>query len=129
MTRGERLNNPGNIRHNPSVIWQGQALDQPDPAFVKFIDPQHGFRAMAEILNNYKNRDGVLTYAGAISRYSPPSENDTADYITDVCKACGVQPGDDFVVGFPLLRAITDHEQGVPNIFTDDMINQGIALL
>ena len=129
MTREESLCNPGGIEIEPGVTWQGQALDQPDPTFVKFIDMAHGVRAMAVVLTNYKVRDGVLTYAGAITRWAPPASNNTQAYIEAVCQACNVQSGDDYVVDFCLLRAICDHENGRPNTITDDDITQGLALV
>ena len=129
MTRGERLNNPGNIRHVPDTDWQGQTLEQPDPSFVQFTDPVYGIRAIARILHAYENQ-GIHTLAEAIDRWAPPNENNSAAYVSDVCARCGVGPDD--VVSLhdilpQLIKAIIQHENG-ECIYSDTQIAQGIAL-
>jgi len=129
MTRGERNNNPGNIRHVPGVDWVGQAATQADDAFVRFTDPIYGIRAITRIMKSYE-RQGIETVADVIDRWAPPNENNSEAYVTDVCNRCGVQPDDrvDFVAIMPnLIKAIIHHENG-ENIYTDEQINQGIAL-
>lgn len=129
MTRGERNNNPGNIRHVQGVTWRGQSVDQPDDAFVTFDDPVYGIRAIVRIMRSYE-RQGLNTIAEAIDRWAPPNENNSDAYVTDVCTRIGCEPDDhvDFnAVMAQLVKAIIHHENG-ENIYTDDQVNQGIAL-
>lgn len=129
LTRGERNENPGNIRHVSGVTWQGQSANQTDESFVQFDDPIYGIRAIARIMKSYE-RQGLDTIAEAIDRWAPPNENNSVAYVNAVCKACGVEPDDkvDFDAIMPqLVKAIIVHENG-ENIYSDDQINQGIAL-
>ena len=128
LTRGEALNNPGNLRHGQP--WEGLAAVQTDPEFCGFISPEYGFRAMAKVIATYGKRGGH-TLAAAISKWAPPTENDTAAYIKDVSAECGVSadtPIDLTGQILPtLLKAVTRHEQG-GFIYTDAQIAQGISL-
>jgi len=129
MTRGERNNNPGNVRHVVGVTWQGQCATQTDDAFVQFTDAVYGIRAISRIMKSYE-RQGLNTIAEAIDRWAPPNENNSEAYVNDVCTQCGVQPDDhvDFAAIMPqLVKAIIHHENG-GNIYSDAQINQGIAL-
>lgn len=126
--RGVRNFNPGNIRHS-STVWQGQAASQTDPDFVQFVSSEFGIRAIVKILRSYKAA-GIRTIAGAIARWAPSTENDTAAYVTAVCAQCGVGPADivDLEVLMPILvRAIIQRENG-EQPYTDAEINAGIAL-
>lgn len=126
VPRGIRNNNPGNIRHGDQV-WQGQALNQDDPAFVQFSSPEYGIRAIAKILDTYQ-REGITTISQAIERWAPPSENDTDAYIKAVCIStnCAFDaPLADNIPG--VIKAIIQHENG-EQPYTDDQINAGITL-
>ena len=112
--RGIRNNNPGNIRHSGSQ-WQGMAAQQTDPAFVQFVAPEYGIRALAKLLINYATRDGLNTVRQIISKYAPSNENDTDAYAQAVARALGVNP--DTVISVPqhlnaLVEAIIQHENG-----------------
>lgn len=75
-TRAWRNMNPGNIRYSEFTRRMG-AIGQAG-GFAVFPDEQTGMRAIGELLrSNSYNR---LTIAGAISRYAPPTENNTAAY-------------------------------------------------
>ena len=129
MTRGIANNNPGNIRHVLGVTWQGQAPVQTDPAFVDFIDPVWGIRAIVRIMRAYK-KEGLNTIAEAIDRWAPPNENNSTAYVADVCSHIGCLPNDflDFDTVMPdLVKAIIKHENG-EQPYTDDQISRGIAL-
>ena len=113
-TRGIRLNNPGNIRKGV-VRWVGQTSLQPDPAFVQFIAPAYGFRAMVKLFLTYRGR-GLGTVREIISAWAPETENDTAAYIADVADRSGFHPDAPIDVRDPataiaLAYAITLHEQ------------------
>ncbi len=127
-TRGIRNNNPGNIRSG-SADWEGMSPTQSDPSFVQFTSPEYGIRAMAVILNTYMNNYGLDTVSSIINRWAPPSENDTAAYISDVAGQMGVDPNQPLdQSNMPaLVSAIITHENGF-NPYTSAQIDQGVAL-
>ncbi len=128
MTRGLRNNNPGNIRKNITK-WLGLADNQTDPDFFQFATPEYGIRAMAVTLNTYMTRYGLNTIRGMISRWAPPSENDTEAYIAAVAKDAGVGP-DDVIndANLPdIVAGIIKHENGL-NPYSDDTINNAVAM-
>lgn len=114
--RGERNNNPGNIRHS-AAKWQGQAKEQADPAFVTFTSPQFGIRALVRTLLTYSTTHGLTTVRGIIGRWAPPNENDTGAYVAAVARAVGVGADakldvDTLGVMLPLVTGIITHENG-----------------
>lgn len=125
-TRGLRNNNPGNIRLGTD--WQGMAANQTDPDFVQFISPEYGIRAMAKILDTYLS-EGVDTIRSIITRWAPPSENDTQAYIDDVSSTTGIPPDQTVTSAqFPvLIGAIIQHENGI-NPYTSQVIDAGVAM-
>ena len=129
MTRGERNNNPGNIRFVRGVTWIGQSTDQTDPQFVQFTDPLYGIRAIARIMRSYK-RQGLNTLGDAIDRWAPPNENNSQAYVDDVCMRCDKAADetvdfDDIMTG--LVKAIIFHENGEVT-YSYDEIKIGIGL-
>lgn len=126
LSRGLRLNNPGNIRKGQS--WQGMSVDQPDNAFIKFSSPQYGFRAMAHIFRAYRAR-GIVTIRQIITTWAPPKENDTTAYINAVVSRMNSYP--DYKVSdsdfLELAKAITKQEQGIQP-FDDATILEGLNL-
>lgn len=85
MTRGLRNKNPLNIRKN-NTKWQGLAEEQNDKSFFVFVAPEWGYRAAIRTLQNYQRMYGLTTIRDWISRWAPPRENDTENYIAFVCK-------------------------------------------
>ncbi|MDR0937987.1 MAG: structural protein P5 [Mediterranea sp.] len=87
MARGLRNNNPGNIRNSDATDWKGEvaAADKRDDAFEEFKDIAHGYRALIRLLQNYRRKWGCRTIGDFIRRWAPPSENNTAGYISRVC--------------------------------------------
>ena len=130
MTRGLRNNNPGNIRDD-GTAWEGLATPRNDGTFLVFTDPVYGIRAMGRILSNYVNADGVTpSVTGIVSRWAPPSENDTASYIADVARKLGVDPNAPFDLSSalgPLVAALISHENAL-NPYSDAQIAHGLAL-
>lgn len=129
MTRGEANNNPGNIRHVPGVLWQGQSLRQNDSAFVQFDDPAYGIRAIVRIIRSYENR-GIDTIQKAIDRWAPPNENNSEAYVADVCVRCNVTPDEPVSlesIMVLLVTAIIYHENGECP-YSADQISKGIAI-
>ncbi|MEI5638059.1 MULTISPECIES: virion protein [unclassified Pseudoalteromonas] len=84
--RGIRNNNPLNIEAGEN--WVG--LAGTDGRFAVFETAEHGIRAAARILRTYAKKYGITNVAGIISRWAPPVENDTANYIDFVSKRAGV---------------------------------------
>lgn len=113
IPRGIRNNNPGNIRHGKSK-WQGMAAQQTDAAFVQFISPEYGIRALSHILDSYAAR-GLNTVRKIINTFAPPIENDTGAYVQAVADALGVTPDTILSVAnvkVDLVAAIIRHENG-----------------
>ena len=84
-SRGLRNNNPGNIRISKDK-WQGLKAKQTDKSFFQFISIEYGYRALIRTLQNYRKLYGCQTIADFIKRWAPENENNTAGYITRVCK-------------------------------------------
>lgn len=82
--RGLRNCNPLNIRHSESV-WQGLRAQQTDSAFVQFTSLAWGFRAAFCVMRTYLLRHRLWTVEAIITRWAPPTENDTERYIQLVC--------------------------------------------
>ena len=89
--RGIRNNNPLNIRRNPANQWQGLRPVQADKLFCQFKAMKWGLRAAIKLLDNYIRR-GAQTPRQIISRWAPPSENDTASYVRKACQRAGLDP-------------------------------------
>ena len=130
MTRGERNNNPGNIRLT-SAAWVGKlpSDQQTDSAFVRFDSAENGVRALTVLLRNY-SRQGYRTVAQIIGRYAPPNENATFAYASQVARALGVATNvpldlNDRDTLFRLVRAIIAHENGRVS-YSDAQITAGI---
>lgn len=88
MTRGYKNNNPGNIRLNPLIQWDGE-IDGNDVAFVTFKSMPYGIRALMKLLLNYQKR-GYNTISKILNRYAPPSENNTSNYIGIISSKMGI---------------------------------------
>jgi hypothetical protein len=88
MTRGFKNNNPGNIRLNPLIQWDGE-IDGNDVAFVTFKSMPYGIRALMKLLLNYQKR-GYNTISKILNRYAPPSENNTSNYIGIISSKMGI---------------------------------------
>lgn len=135
--RAARNRNPGNIETGEP--WRGLAgikdmtADQRgEHRFCVFIAPEWGFRALAIIIRNYRDRYGLLSVRDIISRYAPSNENDTAAYVKHVCDAMGVEPDkaldlDDALTLEDLCRAIAVHESGGWFFKTPDL-EKGVAM-
>jgi len=137
--RGIRNNNPGNLEWGEP--WQG--LDpngrSKDSRFCVFKTAAWGIRAMCRTLITYYDKYGIDTVRGAITRWAPPTENSTADYINIVSAAMGVSPSarlnfHDYDVLRPMIEAIIRHENGpgplkTPNTwYNSTTIDEGMRL-
>ena len=130
VTKGIRLNNPGNIERGEK--WLGLSADQPDARFCKFDAPEYGIRAICKIIRNYGKKYGINTVQGIINRWAPPSENPTGAYVQNVAKWAGV-PADapldlsapDVLAG--LAKGITRQENGVQP-YPDQVVEAGVKM-
>jgi len=108
------INNPGNLRpSNPP--WNGEK--GAFRGFAVFDSMPLGIRALCKQLMAYQDRYGIDTVREAITRWAPPSENDTDSYIHFVCHILEVEPDDklDFhtqSVLFWMVVAIGEQENG-----------------
>ena len=93
MTRGERNQNPLNIRRSEKTRWLGQAKRQCDREFVQFQRLLFGFRAAFRILRTYIKLHGLTTLKDIIYRWAPPEDgNNTLSYIDIVSERSMVKP-------------------------------------
>lgn len=85
MTRGLRNNNPFNIKYSPKNLWKGKIPDDKklDRIFEEFNSLHMGIRAGVLLIAGYINR-GYDTVWQIISRFAPPSENDTRSYLKNL---------------------------------------------
>lgn len=94
VPRGLRNCNPLNIRKS-STQWKGK-VEGNDTAFETFSDIFYGCRAAILNLRSHLERDRKLmlhtTIASEITRWAPPSENDTVRYIEFVCSNMKMTP-------------------------------------
>lgn len=128
MPRGIRNNNPGNLNF---VGQPGSHLEHHVNArFAAFNTMAEGVGALAQQLRRYAAR-GVDTVRGIISKYAPPSENNTGAYIASVARALGVNPDahlnlNSNSVLHQLIAAIAAIENG-RGYLTDAQIDTGLA--
>lgn len=113
--RGLRNNNPLNIRKGNN--WQGERKPQTDPAFEEFETMELGLRAAFIIIRGYV-RKRIDTPTAIVSRWAPPTENDTSRYLTFVCNhaqliASRSLKWSDKNALCRLLRAMAQYECGV----------------
>jgi hypothetical protein len=126
-SRGIRNNNPGSIRKSQTT-WAGQTPTQSDPAFVQFIAPEYGIRAMAKVLKSYFSR-GTDTIEKVISTWAPATENNTTAYIASVAKNSNLAANAKLSAADlgKIIPAIIQHENGAQP-YSLDIINKGISL-
>lgn len=101
MTRGQRNNNPLNIRHGKSR-WEGRTRVQTDAEFVTFKSMAYGYRAAWKLMETYRLRlmQAGMSYTleNIIHRWAPLEDNnDTQAYLRTVIrlldyKVAGRQP-------------------------------------
>jgi hypothetical protein len=81
-----RRNNPGDLRHCPHCSHEGIGPDD-----IGTIDTiEHGWEDLERQLGLYADKQYSLQVA--INQYAPPSENDSARYLTNICIGLGMTP-------------------------------------
>ena len=132
LTFGERLNNPLNIRRVRGQLWKGEeALPQKgsgEGAFCKFSSLEWGIRAAFCLLRTYQNKYKAVCIEDIISRWAPPTENDTRKYICDLCRLTGFGGRERLTEEqWPrLVRAMALIESGA--VLSEETIEQGYKL-
>ena len=112
--RGIRNNNPGNL----NFVGQTGATREtgPNGRFAVFQTAEEGLQALAHQLRLYSQR-GINSVRAIISKFAPPSENNTQAYINSVSKRLGVDANSALDVNDPrvmqgLMDAIIKVENG-----------------
>lgn len=106
---------PAPIRaNNPGAMMPGGKL-------ATYPTMQAGLDSMDTNLQSY-GKQGVNTLAGVISKWAPPSANNTPAYIQDVSQRLGLQPNQQIDLSNPLVRhaisaGIALHENGPGGVF------------
>lgn len=140
-SRGILNHNPGNLRKS-STKWRGQAPEaqQTDPAFIVFLAPVWGLRALMKVLLTYQKKYGLKTVGEIIHRWAPPSDNNPTDKYAEFCaRAMGVKTTQAIILSRPstliaLARAIVRFENGVAikpapvHWYSDDLYAKAAAL-
>lgn len=112
--RGIRNNNPGNLNY---VGQPGATRESgPNGRFAVFQTAEEGLVALARQLRLYAQR-GINSVRAIISKFAPPTENDTQAYIESVSKRLGVDANASLNVNDPrvmqgLMDAIIKVENG-----------------
>lgn len=115
LPRGLRNNNPLNIRHDKKNHWLG-LYGADEAGFCIFHKMWYGYRAALILFRNYADYYGCETVEEVITRWAPPTENDTEDYIEFVCDVARVTRGTKVlrnnVTTTDILIAMTIYENG-----------------
>ena len=102
LPRGIRNHNPLNIRRSKDQ-WKGLAEVQTDAQFCQFKQLEYGWRAAFKLLTRtYYHQYRLYTIRGIVSRWAPPSENNTKAYIEAVSRLTGIGP--DEPLGIPSMQ-------------------------
>lgn len=93
VPRGIRNNNPLNIVKGQN--WKGERQPQTDRRFEEFVSMEFGIRAGFKLLRNYITgfnglSSKINTIDAIIKRWAPSHENDTENYIKQVCQLSGL---------------------------------------
>ena len=87
-------NNPLNIRVG-KTLWKGEISPSPrrgdrgEAVFCHFQSMEYGLRAAFCLLRTYATKYRLNCVKDIITRWAPPSENDTQSYIRHVCVLTG----------------------------------------
>lgn len=132
LPRGYRNNNPLNIRKNAANAWKGKVVPGTDSAFEQFISMPYGYRAALYLIRKYIGQ-GNNTIRKIVTKWAPPSENNTSAYVSNVSRRSGI--GADTVLSkndmeslCKIVYAMAWSENGQAPASMDD-IYQGWSLL
>lgn len=133
LPRGIRNNNPLNIVKS-AIAWLGEKDGLPESSFEQFDTPEHGLRAGCKLLLTYQRKHGCDTITKIITRWAPPKENNTAEYIRIVAAGVGVTKNEPINLSnvsrlFPLALEMVRHENGIQPYPTDMIWNAALNAL
>lgn len=113
LPKGIRNNNPLNIRNSDAYDWDGE-IGSDFEDFVIFDTPENGIRAAARLLKTYREKYGLTTIAGIVSKWAPDNENDTASYIKSVSLKTNISANADLNDAdyVDIVAAMIYHENG-----------------
>jgi hypothetical protein len=139
QNRNFRNNNLGNLVY---AKQEGASLEaansKGERRFAHFNTPEEGIRALGNQVSSYYNgtsaaagHQKLQTVSSIISKWAPPNENNTNQYIDNVCDYLGVSPNEkidatDPAVMTRLVRAIATKEGGNPAV-NDDFIKNALG--
>lgn len=125
--------NPLNIRYTANTAknpWKGLIGKHTASSgdFCIFVDDLMGFRAGAYLLKNNYIGKGINTIASIITKWAPPNENKTKEYIQYVAKKMGKLEFTPLTVAdIPaMLQAMAQVEVG--KVYDMALIKKGVAL-
>ena len=86
LNRGWRNNNPMNIRFVATNKWRGKVSEnrKKDRAYEEFTNVVWGWRAAFYLLMKYYFKNKLKTPRMIITKFAPPSENNTDAYVHNV---------------------------------------------
>ena len=126
-----RNRNPLNIRAT-NIDWVGKTGS--NKGFEVFSNSEYGYRAAAKNLYKYNEKDNLKSVRELVTKWAPPSENNTNSYVDKVAKDLGVDPDADLgnlrsnpSLTKDLMKSMTEVE-GPNNNFNDKHVENGIAL-
>lgn len=108
MPLAVRNKNPLNVKGKG---WKGQ-IGNDRQGHAIFVSYEYGVRAAAHVLHSYATRHNISTVKAIVERFA---EKNTEKYVSFVCKALSVKPGQDIDVvrRLPdLLRVMSRFESG-----------------
>jgi hypothetical protein len=133
--RGINNANPGNLRYNTTDKWQGLATPPSDGTFFVFVSATYGIRAMARNLISFQDKENCKTVTDFITRWAPPSENNTASYIDFVANYMEVTATTPINVHEynyirPMIEAMIQRENGAiwSSYYTSDILDKALVL-
>lgn len=97
MTRGERNNNPLNIRRTADK-WLGMSQRQNDSDFIVFDSLEYGIRAALKLIRRYVQHFSCKSIRKIIYRWAPPCENDTESYVAYVVTKVGIRQSENIKI-------------------------------
>ncbi|MDV1094951.1 transglycosylase (plasmid) [Raoultella ornithinolytica] len=137
--RNFRNNNIGNLNFaNQEGASLEAANGKGERRFAHFNTPEEGIRALGNQVSSYYNGTSkaagynkLQTVSSIIAKWAPPNENNTNQYIKNVCDYLGVSPTQKIDVSDPdvmtrLVRAIATKEGGNPAV-NDDFIKSALG--
>lgn len=118
LPRGIRNNNPLNIRIGNA--WLGEVAKPTDTEFEQFVSPVYGLRAAFIILRRYILRYNLRTVDDIISRWAPAKENNTENYVQQVCEIARLHRGEEL--------SFSDGERMIALVDAMIQIENGVSL-